>query len=374
MVSFLNLIEGKEIVMTLGRPKAPLVLTDDERAKLQSWANRPTSAQRLALRARIVLACADGRDNKAVAEALRITPHTVGKWRARFVADRLEGLADEPRPGAPRSLADAKVEEVITRTLETKPDDATHWSTRGMAEHTGLSQSAVVRIWHAFGLQPHQSETFKLSTDPFFVEKVRDVVGLYLSPPERAIVLSVDEKSQVQALDRTQPLLPLGPGQAERHTHDYERHGTTSLFAALDVATGSVIGKCYRRHRQQEFVRFLEEIAAAIPPEDGVTIHLVMDNYGTHKTPRVKRWLQRHPRYVVHFTPTSASWLNQVERFFAEITEKRIRRGVFRSVQALEAAIKDYLGKHNLDPKPFMWTATADLIFKKLQKTCETVL
>jgi len=374
MVSFLNLIEGKEIVMTLGRPKAPLVLTDDERAKLQSWANRPTSAQRLALRARIVLACADGRDNKAVAKALRITPHTVGKWRARFVADRLEGLADEPRPGAPRSLADAKVEEVITRTLETKPDDATHWSTRGMAEHTGLSQSAVVRIWHAFGLQPHQSETFKLSTDPFFVEKVRDVVGLYLSPPERAIVLSVDEKSQVQALDRTQPLLPLGPGQAERHTHDYERHGTTSLFAALDVATGSVIGKCYRRHRQQEFVRFLEEIAAAIPPEDGVTIHLVMDNYGTHKTPRVKRWLQRHPRYVVHFTPTSASWLNQVERFFAEITEKRIRRGVFRSVQALEAAIKDYLGKHNLDPKPFMWTATADLIFKKLQKTCETVL
>jgi len=374
MVSFLNLIEGKEIVMALGRPKAPLVLTDDERAKLQSWANRPTSAQRLALRARIVLACADGRDNKAVAKALRITPHTVGKWRARFVADRLEGLADEPRPGAPRSLADAKVEEVITRTLETKPDDATHWSTRGMAEHTGLSQSAVVRIWHAFGLQPHQSETFKLSTDPFFVEKVRDVVGLYLSPPERAIVLSVDEKSQVQALDRTQPLLPLGPGQAERHTHDYERHGTTSLFAALDVATGSVIGKCYRRHRQQEFVRFLEEIAAAIPPEDGVTIHLVMDNYGTHKTPRVKRWLQRHPRYVVHFTPTSASWLNQVERFFAEITEKRIRRGVFRSVQALEAAIKDYLGKHNLDPKPFMWTATADLIFKKLQKTCETVL
>jgi len=360
--------------MALGRPKAPLVLTDDERAKLQSWANRPTSAQRLALRARIVLACADGRDNKAVAKALRITPHTVGKWRARFVADRLEGLADEPRPGAPRSLADAKVEEVITRTLETKPDDATHWSTRGMAEHTGLSQSAVVRIWHAFGLQPHQSETFKLSTDPFFVEKVRDVVGLYLSPPERAIVLSVDEKSQVQALDRTQPLLPLGPGQAERHTHDYERHGTTSLFAALDVATGSVIGKCYRRHRQQEFVRFLEEIAAAIPPEDGVTIHLVMDNYGTHKTPRVKRWLQRHPRYVVHFTPTSASWLNQVERFFAEITEKRIRRGVFRSVQALEAAIKDYLGKHNLDPKPFMWTATADLIFKKLQKTCETVL
>jgi transposase len=360
--------------MALGRPKAPLVLTDDERAKLQSWANRPTSAQRLALRARIVLACANGLDNKEVAKALRITPHTVGKWRARFLEARLEGLADEPRPGAPRSLSDAKVEEVISRTLETKPDNATHWSTRSMAERTGLSQSAIVRIWHAFGLQPHKSETFKLSTDPFFVEKVRDVVGLYLNPPERAIVLSVDEKSQVQALDRTQPLLPLGPGQAERHTHDYVRNGTTSLFAALNVATGAVIGKCYRRHRQQEFVRFLEEIDAAIAHEGGVTIHLILDNYGTHKTARVKRWLQRHPRYVVHFTPTSASWLNQVERFFARLTEQRIRRGVFRSVAALEAAIKDYLEKHNQDPKPFVWTATADLIFKKIQKTCETVL
>ena len=360
--------------MALGRPKIPLLLTDDERAKLQSWADRPTSSQRLALRARIVLACAQGRDNKEVARCLRITPHTVGKWRTRFVDHRLQGLADEPRPGAPRSLSDANVEEVITRTLESKPDNATHWSTRSMAERVGLSQSAIVRIWHAFGLQPHKSETFKLSTDPFFVEKVRDVVGLYLNPPERAIVLSVDEKSQVQALDRTQPLLPLGPGQAERRTHDYERHGTTSLFAALDVATGAVIGKCYRRHRQQEFVRFLEEIEATIPDEEGLTIHLIMDNYGTHKTPRVKRWLQRHPRYRVHFTPTSASWLNQVERFFAALTEKRIRRGVFRSVAALEAAIRDYLEKHNQAPKPFVWTATADLIFKKIQKTCETVL
>jgi transposase len=360
--------------MALGRPKIPLLLTDDERAKLQSWANRPTSSQRLALRARIVLACAQGRDNKEVARCLRITPHTVGKWRTRFVDHRLQGLADEPRPGAPRSLSDAKVEEVITRTLESKPDNATHWSTRSMAERVGLSQSAIVRIWHAFGLQPHKSETFKLSTDPFFVEKVRDVVGLYLNPPERAIVLSVDEKSQVQALDRTQPLLPLGPGQVERRTHDYERHGTTSLFAALDVATGTVIGKCYRRHRQQEFVCFLEEIEATIPDEEGVTIHLIMDNYGTHKTPRVKRWLQRHPRYRVHFTPTSASWLNQVERFFAALTEKRIRRGVFRSVAALEAAVTDYLAKHNQAPKPFVWTATADLIFKKIQKTCETVL
>jgi transposase len=360
--------------MALGRPKFPLLLTDDERSKLQSWANRPTSTQRLALRARIVLACAQGQDNKEVARRLGITPHTVGKWRARFLGHRLQGLADEPRPGAPRSLSDAKIEEVITRTLESKPDNATHWSTRSMAQRVGLSQSAIVRIWHAFGLQPHKSETFKLSTDPFFVEKVRDVVGLYLNPPERAIVLSVDEKSQVQALDRTQPLLPLTPAQAERHSHDYERHGTTSLFAALDVATGSVIGKCYRRHRQQEFVRFLEEIDAAIPLEEEVTIHLIMDNYGTHKTPRVKRWLQRHPRYRVHFTPTSASWLNQVERFFAALTEKRIRRGVFRSVAALEAAIKDYLEKHNQTPKPFVWTATADLIFKKIQKTCETVL
>lgn len=360
--------------MALGRPKIPVVLNDDERAKLQAWANRPTSSQRLALRARIVLACAQGRDNKDIAQHLRITPQTVGKWRTRFLDHRLQGLADEPRPGAPRSLSDAKVEEVITRTLESKPDNATHWSTRSMAQRVGLSQSAIVRIWHAFGLQPHKSETFKLSSDPFFVEKVRDVVGLYLKPPERAIVLSVDEKSQVQALDRTQPLLPLTPGQAERHTHDYERHGTTSLFAALDVATGAVIGKCYRRHRQQEFVRFLEEIEATIPDEEGVTIHLIMDNYGTHKTPRVKRWLQRHPRYRVHFTPTSASWLNQVERFFAALTEKRIRRGVFRSVAALEAAVTDYLEKHNQAPKPFVWTATADLIFKKIQKTCETVL
>jgi transposase len=360
--------------MALGRPKKPLILSDDERAKLLGWANRPTSAQRLALRARIVLACVDGLDNKEVARRLRITPHTVGKWRVRFAEDRLEGLVDEPRPGAPRAISDAQIEEVITRTLESKPDNATHWSTRSMAQRTGLSQSAIVRIWHAFGLQPHKSETFKLSSDPFFVEKVRDVVGLYLNPPQRAIVLSVDEKSQVQALDRTQPLLPLGPGQAERHTHDYVRNGTTSLFAALNVATGAVIGKCYRRHRQQEFVRFLEEVDAAIPQEEGVTIHLILDNYGTHKTPRVRRWLQRHPRYVVHFTPTSASWLNQVERFFAEITEKWIRRGVFRSVQALEAAIREYLEKHNQNPKPFVWTATADLIFKKLQKTCETVL
>jgi transposase len=349
----------------------PLTLTDDERAKLEAWVRRPKTAQRLALRARIVLAAAAGRSNTEIATDLRVTMPTVGKWRQRFLDDRLEGLADEPRPGAPRSLTDAQVEEAITTTLESKPTDATHWSTRGLAEKLGLSQTAVSRIWRAFGLAPHKSETFKLSTDPFFTEKVRDVVGLYLAPPERAIVLSIDEKSQVQALDRTQPLLPLGPGQAERGTHDYVRHGTTALFAALNGATGEVLGRCYRRHRQQEFTRFLGAVDAAIPEEEGVTIHLVLDNYGTHKTPRVKRWLQRHPRFVVHFTPTGASWLNQVERFFAAITEKRIRRGVFRSVEALEQAIRDYLEEHNRDPKPFQWTATADLILRRVEDVCK---
>jgi transposase len=351
----------------------PVTLADDERDKLEAWVRRPKTAQRLALRSRIVLAAAAGESNSAIARRLRVTLPTVGKWRSRFLADRLEGLADEPRPGAPRTITDAQVEAVVTKTLESKPEHATHWSTRGMADACGLSQTAVARIWRAFGLKPHLHETFKLSTDPFFVEKVRDVVGLYLNPPERAIVLSVDEKSQVQALDRTQPLLPMTPGQAERGTHDYERHGITSLFAALNVATGAVIGRCYRRHRQQEFVRFLEAIDAAVPEEDGVTVHLVLDNYGTHKTPRVKRWLARHPRFVVHFTPTGGSWLNQVERFFAEITDKRIRRGSFRSVKALEEAIASYLAAHNRDPKPFAWTASADLILRKVEDVCKRI-
>jgi transposase len=291
--------------------------------------------------------------------------------RQRFLDDRLEGLADEPRPGTPRTLSDAQVEEAITLTLESKPANATHWSTRSLAKKLGLSQTTVGRLWRAFGLQPHRADTFKLSSDPFFIDKVRDVVGLYVSPPERAIVLCVDEKSQVQALDRTQPLLPMTPGQAERGTHDYVRNGTTSLFAALNVATGEVIGQCYRQHRQQEFVKFLDPIDAAIPEVAGKTIHIVMDNYGTHKTPRVKRWLLRHPRYVVHFTPTSASWLNQVERFFAEITNKRIRRSAFRSVKALESAIESYLAEHNATPRPFQWTATADLILKRVEKHCQ---
>lgn len=357
--------------MKAGRPLKELALSNDERSKLEQWARRPKSAQRLALRSRIVLACAEGLSNTQVSERLKVTLPTIGKWRSRFVEDRLEGLVDEPRPGAPRTITDARVEEVITRTLESKPQAATHWSTRGMAKAMGLSQSAIGRIWRAFGLQPHRTDTFKLSTDPLFVEKVRDVVGLYMSPPERAIVLCVDEKSQVQALDRTQPLLPLGPGQAERHTHDYARHGTTSLFAALNVATGEIIGTCHSRHRQQEFIKFLEQIDATVPKDPNVTIHLVMDNYGTHKTPKVKRWIQRHPQYHLHFIPTSSSWLNQVERFFAEITEKRIRRGAFRSVKALEQAIMEYLDKHNRDPKPFVWTAAADTILSRIAGVCE---
>ncbi|QDV37452.1 IS630 family transposase [Tautonia plasticadhaerens] len=355
----------------MARPLAVLTLSDDERQTLTTWASRPKSTQRLAKRARIVLACAEGLENKQVAARLRVCTATVGTWRRRFVERRLEGLADEPRPGAPRTITDADVERVVTRTLETKPKDATHWSTRGLAREAGLSQSTVGRIWRAFGLKPHKAETFKLSTDPFFVEKVRDVVGLYMSPPERAIVPCVDEKSQVQALDRTQPLLPMTTGQAERHTHDSARNETTSLFAALNVATGEVVGKCHRRHRHQEFLKFLDEIDARVPKGPGVEIHLVLDNYATHKTPAVKRWFLRHPEYHLHFTPTSSSWLNLVERFFAQITEKRIRRGVFRSVAALEAAIREYLERHNASPRPFVWTADADLILKRIKRVCE---
>jgi transposase len=353
------------------RPKPELVLSDDERQTLTNWANRPKSTQRMALRARIILTCAGEPSNKAVAARLGVCAATVGTWRARFVARRLGGLTDEPRPGAPRAVTDADVERVVTRTLETKPANATHWSTRGMARATGMSQSAVSRIWRAFGLKPHRADKFKLSADPYFVEKVRDVVGLYLAPPEKAIVLCVDEKPQVQALDRTQPVLPMAPARTERATHDYVRHGTTSLFAALDVATGQVIGKCHRRHRHQEFIRFLDHVDAALPREPGVAVHVVLDNYGTHKTPAVKRWFLRHPEYHLHFTPTSASWLNQVERFFAAITEDRIRRGAFKSVVALERAIAAYLAEHNANPKPFAWAADADTILDRIKRVCE---
>jgi transposase len=355
----------------MARPKPELILSDDERVKLSTWASRPKSTQRLALRARIVLVCAEEPSNKVVAGRLGVCAATVGTWRKRFLARRLAGLVDDPRPGAPRTVTDADVERVVTRTLETKPAAATHWSTRGMAKATGMTQSAVSRIWRAFGLKPHRTTTFKLSTDPYFVEKVRDVVGLYMAPPERAIVLSVDEKSQVQALDRTQPVLPMTPTQAERGTHDYVRHGTTSLFAALNVATGEVIGRCHRRHRHQEFLKFLNHLDGVLPKEPGVSIHIVLDNYATHKTPAVKRWFLRHPEYRLHFTPTSSSWLNQVERFFAEITEKRIRRGVFKSVPALEQAITEYLADHNADPKPFVWTADADSILDRIKTVCE---
>ncbi|MBX9628120.1 MAG: IS630 family transposase [Gemmataceae bacterium] len=355
----------------MARPKPELVLSDDERQTLTRWANRPKSTQRLARRARIVLACAEEPSNKAVAARLGVCPATVGTWRSRFVARRLDGLTDEPRPGAPRKVTDGTVERVVTKTLEAKPAHATHWSTRGMARTSGLSQSTVGRIWRAFGLEPHRADTFKLSADPYFVEKVRDVVGLYLSPPEKAIVLCVDEKPQVQALERTQPVLPLAPARTERATHDYTRHGTTSLFAALDVATGAVIGKCHRRHRHQEFIKFLDHVNAALVREPGVSVHVVLDNYGTHKTPAVKRWFLRHPEYHLHFTPTSASWLNQVERFFAAITEQRIRRGVFTSVPQLERAIADYLAEHNRNPEPFVWTADADSILERVKRVCE---
>jgi len=357
--------------MAIGRPTKPLNVTPEEKEKLSMLARRPKSAQAMAMRARIVLGCSEGLSNGEVAKRLRITGATVCKWRERFRAARLEGLLDEPRPGAPRSITDAQVEEVITKTLESMPANSTHWSTRLMAQKTGLSQTAVVRIWHAFGLQPHRVENFKFSKDPQFVEKVRDIVGLYLDPPDRAIVLCVDEKSQVQALNRTQPILPLAPGVPARQSHDYERHGVTSLFAALDVASGVTISSCYRRHRHQEFLRFLNDIDANLPR--GFEVHLVMDNYGTHKVSKVRSWLVRHPRYRVHFTPTSGSWLNLVERLFAEVTERCVRRGSHTAVRALEKAMLDYLDQRNKDPKPFVWTADADLILGKVERLSKRI-
>jgi transposase len=355
--------------MPAGRPATIVSLTDTEREGLERWARRPTSAQALAQRARIILVCAEGKSNTGIALDLGLTKATVCKWRARFARQRLDGLLDEPRPGAPRSITDADVERVVTLTLETTPAGATHWSTRSMAERSGMTQSAVSRIWRAFALQPHRTETFKLSKDPLFIEKVRDIVGLYLNPPERALVLCVDEKSEVQALDRTAPLLPMRPGQIERRTHDYRRNGTTSLFAALDAATGAVIGTCQARHRSLEFVRFLDQIETAVPPD--LDVHLVLDNYGTHKTPRVHRWLAKRPRYHLHFTPTSTSWLNLVERWFAALTEKQLRRGVFRSTRELEEAIMAYLERHNEAPKPFIWTKTADEILASIARFCK---
>ena len=346
-------------------------LSNDERQELRRWLRRSKTSQALALRARIVLACAEGVSDKAVAERLGTSRVTVGKWRHRFLEKGCDGLLDEPRPGAPRRISDEDVERVITTTLESMPRGATHWSTRSMAQAVGVSPMAVSRIWRAFALQPHRHETFKLSRDPLFIEKVRDIVGLYMAPPERAVVLCVDEKSQIQALDRTQPILPLRPGLPERQTHDYRRHGTTSLFAALDIATGEVIGRCYRRHRAVEFRKFLNVIDKAVPRN--LDVHLVLDNYGTHKTALIHNWLARRQRFHLHFTPTSASWLNQVERWFAEITRQQIRRGSWTSTQALEAAIKDYLDVYNEQPRPFIWTKSADQILETIQRYCQSI-
>jgi transposase len=353
-------------------PKLPeLVLSDDERRTLEGWARRPKTAQALALRSRIVLRCAEGGSNGEVAAQLGIGRQTVAKWRSRFVIDRLDGLLDEPRPGRPRMIGDEQVETVVARTLESVPRNATHWSTRSMAAATGMSQSAVSRIWRAFGLKPHRVDTFKISTDPLFVDKVRDIVGLYLDPPAKAVVLCVDEKSQIQALDRSAPVLPMLPGVPARQSFDYIRHGTTSLFAALELATGRVIHAVKRRHRHQEFLAFLRSIDKAVPA--GLDVHVVLDNLATHKTPAVTTWLLAHPRFHLHFTPTSSSWLNLVERFFAEITVKLLRRGVHRSVSALERDIHSWIEQWNNDPKPYVWTRTADEILESLPAYCKRI-
>ena len=357
--------------MLRGRPKAPLVVPEEDRQALLRWTRRSKTSNALAQRARIILRCAEGGGwltNSAVAKELGVTDATVGKWRSRYTARGLAGLLDEERSGAPRKISDDKVEEVVTKTLESTPKDATHWSTRSMAAATGLSDHSIARIWHAFGLQPHRAENFKLSNDPQFIEKVRDIVGLYLNPPANALVLCVDEKAQIQALDRTQPILPLAPGVAERRTHDYRRHGTTSLFAALNVATGEVIGQLHRRHRSDEFLSFLKRVEAEVPAD--LDVHLIMDNYGTHKTAQIRSWLARRPRFHVHFTPTYSSWINQVERWFATLTEKQIRRGTHRSTKELETAIKLYLATYNADPRPFVWVKTADQILDSIKRFC----
>jgi len=354
--------------MRPGPKPISIVLTAQERRRLEGWATRHKTEQALALRARIILAAADGEANTGIADKLRIRRLTVVKWRSRFLADRIEGLVDGRRSGAPRKISDEAVEQAINKTLSERPRDATHWSTRALAKETGLSRATVHRIWRAFGLQPHRTETFKLSKDPDLTLKLRDIVGLYLNPPDRALVLCVDEKSQIQALDRTQPLLPMALGYPEQRTHDYVRHGTTSLFAALDIATGKVIGKTFRRHRTAEFKKFLETIDASVPQD--LDVHVVLDNYGTHKTKVIKRWLLRHQRLHFHFTPTSASWLNQVERWFATLTDKRIRRGTFSSTAHLEAAIRSYVDANNEQPRPFVWTKTAEQILDSVKRYC----
>jgi transposase len=352
-----------------GRPISPLVLSADERAYLERQVRRRRVARSMSERCRIILRCADGLASKSVAAELGVHEHTVGKWRRRFLKERVDGLLDEARLGRPRTIDDDQVAAVIERTLRSTPADATHWSIRSMGNATGFSHTTIRRIWTAFGLQPHRSQTFKLSSDPLFVDKVRDIVGLYLSPPNRALVLSVDEKSQIQALDREQPVLPMMPGIPERRTHSYVRHGTTSLFAALDIASGFVIGKCYKRHRAAEFLDFLKQIDAHVP--QGLDVHIIMDNYATHKTAAIRTWLARRPHYHVHFTPTSASWINQVERWFAELTRKQLRRGVHTSTSQLEADIRTFIERHNEKPKPYKWTKSADEILSSVKRFCQ---
>jgi transposase len=348
-----------------------IALDDEQREQLASWARRRNSAQALALRCRIVLLADQGLNNTEIARELGINVSSARKWRSRFGAHGLDGLLDEPRPGRPRTIGDAQVEEVIVKTLETAPKEATHWSTRSMAREVGLTQSAVLRIWRAFGLAPHRQETWKLSKDPQFVARVRDVVGLYLNPPERAVVLCVDEKSQIQALDRTAPILPMLPGTPERATHDYKRWGTSSLFAALDITTGKVIGSLHGRHRAIEFRKFLQTLDREVPPE--LDVHLILDNSSTHKTPAIHRWLAAHPRFVLHFTPTSSSWLNLVERWFSELTSKKLRRGTHRSVRDLNADIRAWIESWNENPKPFVWTKTADQILDSIARYCDRI-
>lgn len=352
--------------MRTGRPKVALILTADERQRLDSLAHRSRSAPQVARRARIILACAEGTDSKTVARRLHVTPATVCKWRGRFITHRLDGLYDEPRPGAKRTITDEQIEQVIIRTLETTPRGATHWSTREMAKAMGMSRMAVNRAWHAFGLQPHRTETFKLSNDPLLVEKVRDIVGLYLHPPTHAAVFCVDEKPQIQALDRTQPLLPMQPGQIERRTHDYKRHGTTTLFAALNAKTSEVITQFHQRHRSAQFRKFLDLIDARVPRR--LEVHVIMDNYSTHKTALIRNWFAKRPRFHVHFTPTYGSWLSLVERWFAELTMKQIRRGAYQSVTQLKAGIQEFIDAHQVDPKPFVWTKSADEILASIAR------
>jgi transposase len=347
-----------------GRPKALLELTSDESVQLARWARQRKSSQALALRSRIVLGCAEGLSNKDVAAREQVSLPTVGKWRSRFIDLRLDGLTDDPRPGRPATITAEQVEDVVVATLESTPKNATHWSRAKMAERTGLSKSTIGRIWKSFELKPHRSDGFKLSNDPLFVEKVYDVIGLYLDPPESAVVLSVDEKSQVQALGRSQPAFPMMPGMPEKRTHDYVRHGTTSLFAALNVEDGTVIASTHRRHRAVEFKKFLTKIDATVPAD--LDVHIVADNYGTHKHPAVKRWLENHPRFTMHFTPTYSSWINQVERLFAEVTRDLLQRSDHRSVQQLEADLRAWVKGWNKNPKPFIWTKTAEQILASL--------